>query len=171
MEDQQQYFKDAVTLITELLQNTLGSQITTYYEGAPQEMPAEAAFPICSVYKVSGRNTVGPTTGDDVTEEIMVVIMTNRLIWEGGPNTIDTPMRHLQRLVEGRDPNQPAQYGTYLPNTVLGALRKNLTLGTYTLDSDVAINYDSMPRASAPAIAECDIKVTLNEVVHVPNRS
>jgi hypothetical protein len=172
MDDQQQYYKDAVTLVLELLQNTLGDQITTYYEGAPQEMPGEGAFPILAVYKTTGDITVGATTGDDVIEDIMIVVMTNRLIYAGAPNTtVDTPMRHLQRLVEGRDPTAPAYYGRYLPKTVIGALRQNLTLGTYSIDTDVHVAYDSIPRGKELAIAECDIKLKLTEAVQVLNRS
>lgn len=170
MDDQQDYFKDSVTLLIELLQDALGGQIKTYYEGAPQQMPAESAFPICSVYKTKGRNTVGATATDEVTEEIMIVIMTNRLIFTGSPSTIDTPMRHLQKLVEGRDPSQPAYFGQYLPNTVLGALRTYLTLGTYTINSDVSVTYDSVARKENPAIAEADIHLVLTETVHIADR-
>jgi hypothetical protein len=171
VDDSQQYYKDSTTRIIQLLQTTLGTEIKTYYKGTPLAPPAEEDYPVLVVQKMTGATQVGSTTTDDAIEEIMISIVNNRLEDIGGSDIIDTTMQKLHDLVEAKDPTQPVNMPVYMPKTVMGALRSNLTLGTSVIDGDISWQYGNTPVPGHTGFAEVDIKLRITERVFILNRS
>jgi hypothetical protein len=159
-------YKDTVTHIDELLQQTFGDYFKVYYKGLPSQTPPEAAYPCVIVYKQTASYSAGASQSDDMTEAIMIHLMSNRMDSMGSDNTIDTVMRELEEKVEGREPAT----AEFKQGTLMHALRYNLTLDASIIDSTAAITYSSTPRRDAAFIAEADIQLNITARVTVLNR-
>lgn len=164
--DNSNTYRDTVSRIVELLQQTFGEYFKVYYKGLPSQTPPEAAYPCVIVYKQQGNFEQGATMTDDVNETIMIHLMSNRLDGVGSDGTVDTVMRQLEDMVEGRD------YGTaeFKQGTLMHALRYNLTLDASVIDSTAAVSYETTPRRDMAFIAEADVQLKLTLRVTVLNR-
>jgi hypothetical protein len=164
--DEPQIRLDGAQTIRNLLLSTFGSVFTTYYIGAPGEIP-EAALPCVIIQRVHTSYRAGATMTDDVTEDIMVHILDNGKNSWGAPDDDDTAMRKLQNLVEGRDPVT----GAPLKTSIIYALRQNITFTSTIIDNDIDVNYDVTTRPDAPTLVEAIITVKTVERVFLPNRT
>lgn len=176
MPDDQQLYPDAAQRVMTLMQNTFGPAgqvFNAYFLGLPNDLViAEDAFPCMIVDKVTGTYKVGPTSADDITEDVYIHIMVDVKTGFGRPEDDNPIKRQLQTLVEGRDPTT----GALLPTTVMYALRKNLTLNSPTpavnlptINNDVHISYDAPKRPDMPETREAilTIEVTERQVIGV----
>jgi|SRR5665213_3370898 len=166
-------FPDAAQRIMSLIRTTYGDTFKAYFLGVPDDfLIPEAGYPACIVQKTVGTFKVGPTTADDITEQVYIHLIVNNKTGFGAPDSDYTIMRQLQTFVEGRDPTN----GYLLPNTLMFALRTNLTLkttiapGLVTINNDVHINYDVAERKNMPTTTEAVIDVTVTERQIVLNR-
>jgi hypothetical protein len=159
-------FKDTVTHISELLQETFSGYFNAVYEGLPSSTPPEAAYPLLIVHKMDSGYEVGATMTDDFEEVILIVVMENRMDEVGSDMLVDTTMRKLEQKIEGKDP----QTGGFKQGTLMYALRNNLTLDTTVIDSSAAISYNGTQQTGGAFLAEADIRLTLTERVSVANR-
>lgn len=166
------FYKDPPRMILDLMKATFGDRIKAYFLGAPSYVFPEAAYPVCVVQSVQSKNTItgAPTGTDSVGELIHIYFMENGADDQGGTDDEDTTMRKLYNKIQGRDPAT----GYYLAGTALYALRTNISLMNgnvnTTIDQDVSVDYDVIPRADSPVIMEAIISIVTRERVQVPNR-
>jgi hypothetical protein len=138
-----------------------------YFIGTPLIMPPEAAYPVMIFQKVSGHVEVGASGADDLTEQILIQIIFNDKEGYGTPDDDDTVMRKIFTLVEGRDPTS----GTYLADTIMYVIRKNLTLSSTVIDHAEDINYDVTTQQDQSTLAEAIITVKFSERIIVGSRT
>lgn len=167
--DNQVLYPDAAQRVMTLMKNTFGPEgevFKAYFLSLPNNvvLPKDA-YPCLIVDKVTGTAKVGPTMADDITEDIYIHIMVDVTVGLNTPDTDNTVKRQLQTLVEGRDP----QTGAWLPNTVMYAIRKHLTLQSPSvsnlpvINNDVNISYDAQERPNMPETREAIISMTVSE--------
>jgi hypothetical protein len=174
--DNQFLYPDASQRIMSLMRSTFGAEgdiFASYYLGLPDFfIPPQDAFPMMIVDKVGGTYKVGPTTADDITEEVYIHILVDIKSGFGKPEPDSTVKRQLQVLVEGRDPST----GYLLPTSVLSALRTNITLnstavpGLITINQNVEVSYDAPPRPNLSETREAVVSVSVIERQVVLNR-
>lgn len=159
-------YPDAAQRIMALMQTTFGNIFRAYFLSLPDDLIIpESAFPCLIVDKVTGTAKVGPTSADEITEDVYIHIMVDVKTGFGSPDTDDSVKRQLQTLVEGRDPTT----GAWLPNTVMYAIRKNLTLNSktvpnlVTINNNVDISYDAPKRPNMPETREAVVTVSVEE--------
>lgn len=165
MEDATVY-KDPLTRITALVKDTFkDGPFKSYYEGDPIMIP-DASFPCLIIEKIEGTVTVDATGTDVINEKIHLKLIFNKQDDFGATDDYELTERKLRRYVEARDPTT----GYFLPNTLMFALRTNITLGNSVIDSDIDINYDLQPRPEKQVTSEAVITMVVRERVTIPNR-
>jgi hypothetical protein len=167
MDDSQQlYEKDSITRIVELLEATFNDEYT-YFEATPATPPAADEYPLMIVQKMSGTAVVGPTSTDEVTEEITITVALDKADDVGSANERTTTLRHLQNVIEGQDPAT----GYYKTDTVLHVLRTYLTANQWFINSNVTISYNQTPRGDQTTLAIANVKCATWRRVIVPGRN
>lgn len=171
--DGQTSYPDAAQRIMNIVQATCGTRFT-YFLGLPdQAIFPEDAFPVIVVDKTVGTFEVGPTTADDITEAVYIHLILDLKTGMGGPDTVNTVKRQLQLFVEGRDPAT----GYLATNTIMYALRSNLTLnsapvpGQVTINNNIRVAYDKGEYKDMPETREAVIEVTVYERLMIPDRA
>ena len=169
----QQMYPDAAQRIMTVVKAACKGLFNEYYLGLPDNFaPAEGAFPLVIVDKVTGTYKVGPTTADDITEVVYIHIMVDIKTGLGAPDTDNPVKRQLQTFVEGRDPTT----GYLLPTTLMYALRTNLTFnsapvpGLVTINNDVNITYQEGHYKDLPETRDAVIEMTVYERQMILNR-
>lgn len=169
----QQLYPDAAQRIMAVIKNVCGVSAFTYFLGLPDNLVIpKAAFPVVIVDKVTGTYKVGPTDADDITEVVYVRLMLDIDTGLGSPDSDNTVKRQLQTLVEGRNPTT----GYLLPNTLMFALRTNLTLnsasvpGINTINNEINISYNEGHYKDMPETREAILEITIYERQRIPNR-
>ncbi len=168
--DDTQYYLDPPTQIMRLMKKTFGDRYT-YYLGSPTFEFAEVAYPVLVVQSVQSANTQknAPTSTDRVRELIKVYFFEQSKDYVGASEDQQTAIRVPYNSIQGRDPAT----GRYYAKTAMGALRANLDLGSAatgiqtTIDHDITIDYDIIPRANQPTIVEAIVTVVTDERVIV----
>lgn len=171
--DDSQYYKDPPQQILSLLKDTFGEKYTYFLGGPTFDFP-NAAYPVCIVQSVQSANTTSnAATGQDkVRELIHVHFLEQSLDDENAPYDQDTTIRKLYKKIQGRDPAT----GLYLQGTAMYALRTNLSLKSAstgfptTIDHDIQIDYDIIPRADKPTIIEALVTIVTDERISVVSR-
>jgi hypothetical protein len=151
--------------IINIIRDQFGSVFKAYFLGEPEMIP-EAALPCVVVQKISGDVQVGATMTDIHTDQVVVHILVNGKDGFGTPDNEDNISHELEVLVEGLDETT----GTYIPTSLMYAIRHNLTLDSTVIDHVEKINYGATPRVDQPTIREAVITVTAETHVLVPNR-
>lgn len=173
-DDNVAYYKDPPQQILALMKDTFGSRFGAYFLGSPTYDYPDAAFPACVVQSVQSRNTVtnAPTGTDEVSELVHLHFFEQSKDQANASDDVQTAIRVLYEKIQGRDPAT----GFYLPGTAMYALRTNITLKSgstgfqTTLDHDIQIDYDIIPRANRPTILEALITIVTRERITVNNR-
>jgi hypothetical protein len=78
----------------------------------------------------------------------------------------DTVAAALERQVEDVDRTT----GGYLPDTLMYAIRHNLTLDSTIIEHSEKVNYAGTPRKDQPTVREAIITVTAQSRILDPNR-
>lgn len=149
------YYEDVVDTTLTLMRDTFGSYFKTYYEGDPVSIP-EINLPCCVVEKLSGNYSIenAPTGTDEAISNVRIKIILNKKDDEGASPDVDLTERKLRRLCEGRD----ATTGSYLPSSVAGLLRSNITLQDKVLNiGDLSVDYDVVLRPDEVVTSEAHI--------------
>jgi hypothetical protein len=164
-------YPDATQRLMNLVQGAFGLRgqlMQEYLLGLPDNVVLpDGAFPCVIVDKLDGDYDIAdaPTSTDSVTEEIYIHILVDVKTGFNTPNPEGFVKRQLQILVEGRDQNT----GYLLPNTLMYALRTNLTLktpslpGVATIDQRIHVSYRNPIRPDMPETRECIVTVTVKE--------
>lgn len=147
-----------------LLKAQFGDTFKAYYFGDPIMVPAEE-MPCVLVYKKSGAVEFGYTGSDENTEEIYIQVIMNKKDELGNPAKEYTMHRELMEIVEGRD----AMTGEYLDNSIMGVIRKNITV--------LGVNQVARPeyvidmRGADTFTNECSLRLEITEIIPVTGRS
>lgn len=157
---------DGSQQIMNLIKAQFGTLFNAYFIGSPDVIP-DAALPCVIVQKRSASYKAGATMTDDKVEQISIHLLASGKDGFGAPDDDDTVMRQLQNMVEGAD----ATTGQFLDSTIMGIVRKNITLSETIIDNAIEVNYDVTPRVDQPNIMEAAIVVTTVERVFLPNRT
>ncbi|MBS4040414.1 MAG: hypothetical protein KGZ81_07425 [Flavobacteriales bacterium] len=161
-----QTYLDGAQLIRNIAQETFGDIFKEYFLGAPDDIP-ESALPCVVIQKVSGTFSSSATSTDDRTEEIVIVLNVNGKDGFGNPSSEDTVMRQLSNYIEEIDPAT----GSFKPTTLMGMLRRNLSLNGNVIDSSAEINYDVNMTPDQDTIYQAFVTVTLLRRVYITDRS
>jgi hypothetical protein len=164
MQDPKTY-PDVIDKILILLKNTFGDTFKSYYEGDPVSIP-KVSLPCIIVEKINTRISVGATGTDNLDEEMNIRVVMNQSDDVGASDDVDMTERKLRKIVEARDP--ATNY--FMPNTLMYALRTNLTLGSAVINNTVDINYDMNPRPDMMVTSEATVSIITTERIIVPNR-
>lgn len=162
---------DAVFRIRQLLRQTFGEDFKGYYDGDPDPI-GKSLLPCISVTETDTSFDVSATETDENVHTILIKIMFNKKDDYGAAfsdKDVDLTSRKLRMIVQGRDPAT----GNYLPNTILGILRPNFTLGNFGVGNQgkVAYGVNEREEVDGVATAEAHIMLTITEKQVIPTRS
>lgn len=119
----------------------------SYWYGDPGEIPEEQmpAF-VC--------DSNGPeidqdaTSTDLITEDVTIKVIMNKKSFLDSFDEYTVPWKkQLELIVQGVDPTN----NYYDPNSIVGILRHNFTLGGYLVENKMKIKYGQMPRNGSGA--------------------
>lgn len=169
--EQSNFWPDCVVLIRDLLRDKLGDQFKAYWDGNPDPI-SKSWLPAIAVTETKMVFDVSATGTDNNDHDILIRVMYNKRDDYGAnliePN-VDLTERKLRLLVMGRDPVTRE----YLPNTLLGVLRPNFTLGNYVIGNHGSVEWGVMDKQDEAglATAEAHIMLTVTERQLVPVRT
>jgi hypothetical protein len=157
-----------IDAITALLKSNLSpGLIKAYYEGDPG-LIGKSSLPAIAIMKNRGKTMVGPTGTDEVNDEITIKIIFDKSDDYGLSDSVDTTERKLRLLMEDRD----TVTGYFKPDTVIGILRTNYTLGQVTIEqASMDVMYYIEQRPENQFTSEAHLKIQTRERIYIPNRS
>lgn len=158
--------KTIVDRIIELLRNAQGfAYFKKFYYGDPYDIP-KTEMPCIAVDLLKTHIEYGPTGMDMITQTVQVILIYNRMDEiTSSASTEVTGIRTLEAFAQGIDPAS----SEYEPHTVLGILRKHITIESTATDQSVDIEYGIVPRKGGPTL-ECHITFTVEGLKLVSNR-
>ena len=162
----EKYYEDGVDRILRMMKDTFGDRYT-YFNGELLNV-GESYLPCIMVTETASQITSGATGTDDITETIIIIVVFNKKDDLGANDNVELTDYKLRKMVQGQDPVT----GQYYPDSILGAVRKHLTMQNDTLQSDTQVNFTPNMRGGATAIAtqEAYITVTVKRFIQVPVR-
>lgn len=169
--EQSNFWPDCVVLIRNKLRDELGSKFKAYWDGTPDPL-SKSWMPAVCVSETKMTFDFSATGTDDNTHSILIRVIYNKRDDYGAtliePN-VDLTERKLRLDVMGRDPVTRQ----YLPNTILGVLRPNVTLGNWVIGNHGSVEWGVMDKADEAGLetAEAHIQLTVIERQEVPIRS
>jgi len=161
-----EYKQTVSQLLKERFRDAFGDIYKGYYIGDPLVIP-QMNLPCIIIEADSEGNTAGPTGHDYVNHVVMVKVVANKKDDFGKSPDIVLWRERLEKLVAGRDKTT----GQYSDETVMGVLRKALTLGDRFVKNETSIDYGVNPRPQELLTEECHVTVNLRELVQVPART
>lgn len=167
MDPDNQYYEDGVQRVLRLMKDTFGDYFKAYFNGELLNV-TEEFLPCIMVTTSTAQVVSGPTTADDIVETVIVIIVENKKDDIGADAETDLTDFRVRKLIMGQDP-ATAQY---LPNTVLYAIRKHLTMGNDTLQSDTTVDFTPNTRGATQEIAtqEGYVTISIKRRIYVPSR-
>ena len=143
--------------------------ITSYYEGDP-EIIGKSSLPAICIMKTDGSIDAGPTGTDENTDSITIKVLFDKSDDFGATDNEDLTEKKLRLLMEDRDPVT----GYWKPDTIIGILRTNYTLGGVTLEQKMKPKYFIEKRATGTSdimyTSEAHLSIETRELVYVPSR-
>lgn len=159
------YKKFIIDDVILLLKGSFKDTFKAYFFGDPLSIP-QNLLPCISVEKNSSENRLGPTGHDQVSTTLTIKVIYNKKD-DFGKNTNESSLhRTMMEIVEGRDP----ETSDYKDTSVLGLLRRNLTLGGTIVGQVANPEYGLVPRPEDTLTEEAHIVLTLEEIIPINNR-
>ena len=165
---QNNYYRDGVARVLDLMKDTFGlnGPIRGYFNGEPEDIP-ESLLPAVIVTETEGTIETDATQTDLVTENILIIIAMNRMDDIGGSADTDLTDFRIRKLVKGQDP----ETGAYLPQTVMYAIRKHITMGNEIVYNSVRTRFNVTElRGEQTVTQEGYVELTLRRRIIVPQR-
>lgn len=159
-------YKSTIKEIISLLEASAHPDLKRpFYFGDPLHVP-ESLLPTVSVDIETGESPLGPTGHDEQTQRLMIKVLVNKKhdLKKAPKEVVAT--RKLIEYVEEIDENT----GQYKTNTILGILRKNLTLESTSIGNDISWEYGVVEREDV-LTAEAWITISVSKNIEVSNRS
>lgn len=133
----QEYYKDGVARVLDLMRDTFGTFFREYYDGEPENVP-ESMLPCIMVVSPAIEISASATGTDDIIEQISIIVCLNKKDDKGATSNDDLTMYRIRKIIMGQDPSTKE----YLPQTMMYALRKHITLSDTMIGSAVSIDFD-----------------------------
>lgn len=168
--DGQEYYKDGAARVLDLMRDTFGDYFREYFNGEPENITTEQ-LP-CLMVTTPRLNVTNSANGlDDLREVVTIVLALNKRDDIGADSTDNLTMRRLRNLIIGLDPATPADtIPQYLPNTVMYAVRKHITLNGLASNNDIEIDFDVNIRGEDTATQEAYITLSIDRQALVGGR-
>lgn len=169
---QENFYPDVVVRLRELLIGKfVPHHFKAVFDGNPDPI-GKSFLPCICITETKLDFDVSATGTDDNTHNILIRICYNKRDDYGASlvdSNVDLTERKLRLIVMGRDPNTMQ----YLPNTLLGVLRPNFTLGNYVIGNRGGVTWGVMEKEDANGIAtaEAHIALTVTEKQIIPVRT
>lgn len=136
-----------------------------FYFGDPLHIPS-SMLPTVAVDLLSGESPQGATGHDEQRETLVIkVLVDKRVDLNKSPGEV-VALQNLIKYVEELDETT----GQYKTDTIIGILRKNLTLEKTSIGHDISWEYSVVEREDI-LTAECWITISVDKIIEVPNRS
>lgn len=161
-------YKTTIDVLIDLLKQQFGDTFNSYYEGDPLQVPA-ANLPAISVTKRSGTVDEDATMMDKLIGQLFIRVIFNKGDDYGSNDNVDLTERKLRQIIEGRD-----ETGGFAPDTILGIVRPNITIGGNVINSSISWEYGIVPRGQfggdVGETSEGQVTISVTELVVVTNR-
>jgi hypothetical protein len=136
-----------------------------FYFGDPLFVPA-SRLPTIAVDIENGESPQGATGHDQQRESLIIkVLVDKRVDLDKEPGQV-VATENLIKYVEELDDTT----GQYKDSTVLGILRKNLTLEKTSIGHDISWEYGVIERGEI-LIAECWVRIDVSKMIEIPSRA
>jgi len=136
-----------------------------FYFGDPLHIPA-SMLPTVAVDIETGESPLGPTGHDEQIETLIIKVLVDKRPDLNKKAGEVVALQNLIKYVEELDETT----GQYKTDTILGILRKNLTLEKTSIGHDISWEYGVVEREDI-LTAECWIRISVDKLIEVPNRS
>lgn len=163
--DNQAYFKDGAARVLSLLKDTFGSQFKQYYDGEPEGIP-ESYLPCIMVTTLRSVVRSGATGTDNVGEVIKITVAHNTKDDFGADDSQDLTDYKIRKVIMGQSTD-----GQYLPESILYALRTNITLDDAAIGNEIDIDFDVNQRGQETFTQEGYVTLTIERLALVPSRT
>jgi len=171
--NEENFYPDAVIRIRDLLKAAFQADGTFkgFYDGDPDPV-GKSVLPCISVTETDMAFDVGATQTDRNTHTLLIKIMFNKKDDFGAALSdpqVDLTSRKMRWIVLGRDPTT----NNYLPNSVMGVLRPNFTMGNYAIGNSGKVTWGVNEREEVDGVAtaEAHIMITVEELMVIPTRT
>ncbi len=136
-----------------------------FYFGDPILIPA-SKLPTVAVDPLRGESPQGPTGHDEQSQELIIKVIVDKRqdMGRGGGEVVGT--QNLIRYVNELDETT----GRYKTDTIIGILRKNLTLEKTSIDQNISWEFRVAEREDV-LTEECWITISVTKIIEVQNRT
>lgn len=151
--------------LRDLFKESLGDRFKLYRVGDPI-LPGQSQLPAIFITETAVDFEQDATGMDKISHHLLIQVVYNKKDELGRPekgNTLDT---EIDNVIYGRD----ATTGAYLPNTIMGLLRTNYTLGGLSIETIGDARKGVVPRPEQMLTVEGQIEITVSELQEVNNR-
>ncbi len=169
MEDKNNYYKDGVARVLDILKETFGSYFKMYYDDELSDIP-ESNLPCVMVSEGTGTVSSGATGTDNLGEEIIIIVSLNPKDDFTGSSEENLTGARLRRIVKGQYPPGHAKAGQYHEQTIMYALRKHYTLDDAVINNAVETNFAVAQRGAQVYTKEAYVTLNLQRLAFVPSR-
>lgn len=153
-------------VVLELLKEELDAKFQGYFEGDPI-LFGQSYLPALVVSTPQTQFDIGPTGFDQLTHTLLIQVVFNKKDEFGRPDNQVTMDRLIDQIVWGRD----EETGDYKDGTIMAVLRRNITLGNYTVENISTLRKGVINRSETQMTTEGHIDVILTELQAVSNRT
>jgi len=137
-----------------------------FREGDPI-IPAQSILPALFISEKQTNYKLGPTGFDEVEHQIIIQVVYNKKDDFGKPDEASSLDKTLDDITQGRDETT----NEFLPNTIMGILRKHYTMGSLTIQSIGSVKKGVVPRSETLVTAEAHVELTIDELIPITGRS
>lgn len=164
MDDNTPLWPEAETTVLKLVRTGFGDYFRQYYKGEPNFIP-EQLLPAIVVRPMKSNHSLddAPTGFDVQLDEVMIKIIFNKKDDLNVPPDGLLTETKLKRLISGRD----ATTGQYLPATVMGILRANITLEGTIINQNNDVQYQFDVQEDGTITSEAHVTVVIRQLVPV----
>lgn len=145
MQPDQPVYSTPVDRILAFMRDTFGPQFVSYYDGDPI-LIGESSLPAVCVLLDTENVEVENSMQDMDSQSITIKLVLNKKDDYGASDNVDLTEKRLRLLVGARDKTT----GQWLPETLMGALRQNLTLSQTVVDQKIKVTYKPISRPLGP---------------------
>ena len=160
------YKKTVPDTLLALFKSKLGESIfKAYYMGDPIIIP-HSLLPAMIISEPATDYDDGPTGFDEIKHNVLIQICFDKRSEFGKKDKEATLERTIDNIAQGRDETT----GDYKDISIVGILRRNITLGNLSIRSINGVQKGIVDRSETLTTTEAHIKITITELQSVANR-
>jgi len=165
MPQQNTYKKTLPDVLLDLFKANMGDVFRSYRIGDPIII-GESLMPSLIITEPRTGYSQSATGFDDIEHEVLIQIIFNKKDEFGKPDDRATLDQTIDEVMQGRDETT----GDFVDNSILGVLRRNLTLSNYAVNSIGTVEKGYVNRSDTLTTAEAHVRVTVTEWQSIANR-